>query len=81
MGYINAATLNETLKAIHTLRNEVPQFNPDDAESKEKIEHFHTAIHNLILSVKNEVGFDTVEQTLKFIDLELLNMARIGEAV
>ena len=64
------------LLTIRSLRNEVPQFDPNDASSKEKIEYFHIAIHNLLLSVKNEVGFETIEQTLKFVDMELRAMAQ-----
>ena len=71
------ASLREMLIAIRKLRDEVPQFNPDDASSKEKIEYFHMAIHGLILQIKNELGFDTVEQTLKFVDMELRNMALV----
>ena len=74
------ATLTEMLTAIKTLRNEVPEFNPNDVESKEKIEHFHQTIHSLVLTVKAEVGFDSYEQTLKFIDQEIRNMASLEVA-
>jgi hypothetical protein len=75
------ASLTDMLTAIKTLRNEVPEFNPDDAASKEKIESFHQTIHALIVSVKNEIGFETYEQTIKFIDMEIRNMGKIGLTV
>mgnify|MGYP006269276869 CR=1 FL=1 len=71
------ATLPEMLEAIKRLRAEVPEFNPEDAESKEKIEQFHQKLHSLVLCVRDFVGFEDYEQTLKFIDQEIRNMANL----
>ncbi len=67
--------LGELITAIHLNRNHMPDFNPNDSESKEKIERAHEIIHGLVLAVKAEVGFETYEQTLKFIDQEIRNQA------
>lgn len=64
-------TLHELLQTVRKLRDEVPAFDPKDGGNKEKIEYFHEAIHKVVLSIKQEVGFETYEQTLKFIDVEL----------
>lgn len=64
-------TLQEMLQTVRKLRDEVPAFDPKDGGNKEKIEYFHQAIHQVVLSIKQEVGFDSYEQALKFIDVEL----------
>ena len=69
-------TLHEMLQAIRKLRDEVPAFDPTDGGNKEKIEYFHQALHLVVLSIQQEVGFDSYEQALKFIDTEL-GMARL----
>lgn len=65
------ATLHEMLETVKKLRNEVPEFNPNDGGNKEKIEYFHQAIHAVTLSIQQEVGFATYQQAVKFIDTEL----------
>ena len=55
----------------------MPDFNPDDSESKGKIERAHEVIHGLVLAVKSEVGFETYEQALKFIDQEIRNLSAV----
>lgn len=69
-------TLHEMLQAVRKLRDEVPAFDPTDGGNKEKIEYFHQAVHSLVLTIQQEVGFATYEQALKFIDTEL-GMARL----
>jgi hypothetical protein len=70
-------SIQDAITAIRKLRNEVPEFNPNDADSKEKIEEFHLTIHGLVMTIQEEVGFDNYEQTLKFIDQEIRNMANL----
>jgi hypothetical protein len=65
------ATLHEMLQTVKKLRDEVPAFDRKDGGNKEKIEYFHQAIHAVTLSIQKEVGFDTYQQALKFIDTEL----------
>jgi hypothetical protein len=65
------ATLHEMLMAVKKLRDEVPVFDPNVDGNKEKIEYFHQALHTVVLSIQQEVGFDSYERTLKFIDTEL----------
>lgn len=69
--------LGELIAAIHLCRNQMPDFNPDDSESKGKIERAHEIIHGLVLAVKAEVGFETYEQALKFIDQEIRNLSAV----
>lgn len=69
--------LGELITAIHLCRNQMPDFNPDDSESKGKIERAHEIIHGLVLAVKSEVGFETYEQALKFIDQEIRNISAV----
>ena len=64
-------TLHEMLQKVRELRDGVPAFDPSDGGNKEKIEYFHQQIHLVVLSIQREVGFETYEQTLKFIDVEL----------
>lgn len=65
------ATLEEMLAAVKKLRDEVPVFDPSVDGNKEKIEYFHQALHMVVLSIQQEVGFASYEQALKFIDTEL----------
>lgn len=69
------ATLQEMLATIKKLRDEVPTFDPNDDGNKEKIEYFHQAIHAVTLSIQSEVGFETYDQAIKFIDVELQAIA------
>jgi hypothetical protein len=71
-----AILLHDMLQTIKKLRDEVPAFDPSDGGNKEKIEYFHQQIHSAVLTIQREVGFDSYEQTLKFIDVEL-GMARL----
>jgi len=64
-------TLAEMLATVKKLRDEVPVFDPSADGNKEKIEYFHQALHLVVLSIQQEVGFDSYEQALKFIDTEL----------
>lgn len=73
-------SLDEMLGTIRKMRNEVPEFNPDDAQSKEKIEQYHGMLHTLTLAIQQEVGFETYAQAIKFIDQEILNMANLEVA-
>lgn len=66
-----AATLYEMLQTVKKLRDEVPVFDPNVDGNKEKIEYFHQALHSVVLSIQQEVGFESYEQALKFIDTEL----------
>jgi hypothetical protein len=68
-------SIQDSIAAIRKLRNEVPEFNPHDADSKDKIEEFHLTIHGLVMVIQEEIGFETYEQTLKFIDQEIKNLA------
>ncbi len=68
-------TIESRIAAIRKLRNEVPEFNPLDSDAKEKIEEFHLNIHGLVMAIQEEVGFENYEQTLKFIDQEIKNLA------
>ncbi len=70
-------TLHEMIMLIHKLRNEMPDFNPNDSESKEAIEQVHQRIHQIVLGVQREVGFETYEQALKFIDQEIRNLMAV----
>lgn len=65
------ATLTEMLEAVRRLRSEIPEFNPRNGGNKEQINYYTDAIHALVLIIKQEVGFETYEQTLRFIDTEL----------
>jgi hypothetical protein len=44
-------------------------------DAKDKIEEFHLTIHGLVMAIQEEVGFENYEQTLKFIDQEIKNLA------
>ena len=68
-------TIQSRIAAIRKLRNEVPEFNPLDTDAKQKIEDFHFHIHGLVMAIQEEVGFENYEQTLKFIDQEIKNLA------
>lgn len=68
-------SIQDAITAIRKLRNEVPEFNPHDADSKDKIEEFHLTIHGLVMVIQEEIGFENYEQTLKFIDQEIKNLA------
>lgn len=65
------ATLQEMMATVKKLRDEVPVFDPSVDGNKEKIEYFHQALHLVVLSIQQEVGFASYEQALKFIDTEL----------
>ena len=66
----------DEIKAIKTLRDDVPEFNPNDPDSKEKIDAFHQAVHSKVMAIKIELGFEDYEQALKFIDKEIENLGR-----
>ena len=68
-------SIQDIITAIRKLRNDVPEFNPNDAESKKKIDAFHTTVHSLVMAVQQEVGFEHYEQALKFVDQEIKNLA------
>ena len=51
------ATLQEMLATVKKLRDEVPTFDPNVDGNKEKIEYFHQALHTVVLSIQQEVGF------------------------
>lgn len=71
-------SLQDMILAVKKLREEVPVFNPNDPQSKEKIDQFHQSIHSLILSVQQEVGFDSYDSALTFIDNEVAILGRLG---
>jgi len=68
-------SIQDTIAAIRKLRNEVPEFNPHDVDAKDKIEEFHLTIHGLVMVIQEDIGFENYEQTLKFIDQEIKNLA------
>jgi hypothetical protein len=70
------ATLQEMIATAKKLRDEVPEFNPNDVGSKEKIQYFHEAIHKVVLAVQEEVGFANYQQALDFVDNEIAILAR-----
>lgn len=69
------ATIQELITSIQRLRADMPDYNPNDPSTKEKINYYEGAIHNLILNVKDIVGFETFAQALKFVDTEIRNAA------
>lgn len=73
-------TLEQLISGIRELRKTMPDFNPNEDDSKGKIEEAHLSIHHLVMKVQAEVGFDSYEQTLKFIDQEIENVSRIEVA-
>lgn len=72
------ATLKEMIDAVIKLRNEVPEFNPNDPDCKEKIDQYHQQIHSLIALVQYTLGFDSYESTLEFIDNEISIVAQLS---
>jgi hypothetical protein len=63
--------LRQALIDIRNLRNDVPVFNPDNPESKELIEAYNNTLFTLVSRVQSEVGFDTYEKALIFVDKEI----------
>jgi hypothetical protein len=63
--------LRQALIDIRNLRNDVPVFNPDNLESKELIEAYNNTLFTLVSRVQSEVGFDTYEKALTFVDKEI----------
>ena len=68
-------SIQDMITAIRKLRNDVPEYNPDDADNKDRINAFHATVHSLVMAIQEEVGFEHYEQALKFIDQEILNLA------
>lgn len=71
-------SLQDMILAVKKLRDEVPEFNANDPDCKEKIDHYHQSIHSLILSVQQEVGFASYESALDFIDNEVAILGRLA---
>ena len=68
-------SIQYTIAAIRKLRNEVPEYNPDDADNKDVINAYHATIHGFVQAIQEEVGFEHYDQALKFIDQEIRNLA------
>ena len=70
-------SMQDTLRAIKKLRDEMPEF-ATDPDVKDLINNYQTILHSLVSHVQQEVGFKSFEQTLKFVDTELEMMGRLA---
>lgn len=68
-------TISQAINNIRTLRNEVPEWKENSVENKEAIESFHIRLDGYLMAIKQEVGFESMEQTIKFVDQEIQNLA------
>lgn len=69
------ATLNDLIKQIQHYRAIMPEYSADDVSVKEKINLYEGTINNLIHRVKDIAGFADYHQALKFVDIEIRNVA------